>query len=78
MKFDHGSTIASRQRRKYAACKVFAGYTRKIFYILFTEFQVLERLHRGPKFLHDYLIGYIITHNYLVNKLLLRTYENVI
>ena len=27
----------------------------------------LERLHRGPEFLHDYLIGYVtITHNYLI------------
>ena len=38
---------------------IFTGYTRKILYI-FTEFQVSERLHRGPEFLNDYLIGYII------------------
>jgi hypothetical protein len=48
--------IATRQRRQHAACKVFTRYTRKILYI-FTEFQVSERLHRGPEF---YLIYYII------------------
>ena len=52
--------IATRQRRQHAACKVFAGYTRKILY-LFAEFQVSERLRRGPEFLRDYLMGLIIT-----------------
>ena len=50
---------AANQRRQHAACMVFAGYTRKILYI-FTEFQVPEGLHRGPKFSHIYLIEYHI------------------
>jgi hypothetical protein len=27
---------------------------------IFTEFLVLERLHRGPEFCHNYLINYTI------------------
>ena len=37
---------------------VFAGYTRKILCI-FTDFQVPERLQRGPEFSHNYLIDYL-------------------
>ena len=53
------SAAAAHQRRQYTAYKVFAGYTQKILYIL-TEFQISERLHRGPEFSHNYLIDYTI------------------
>ena len=42
-----------------AIFKVFAGYICKSFYIS-KDFQVSERLCRGPEFSHNYTIGYII------------------
>ena len=33
--------------------------TRKLLYILL-DFQVTERLHRGPEFSHNYLIDFIV------------------
>ena len=87
----HGITSAKRTREVRLSLLVregstllvrslFTGYMHKILYI-FTEFEVSERLHQGPRFSHNYPIDYtigfiIITHNYLItakNKLLLRT-----
>ena len=42
-----------------ATFKVFAGYIYKSIYIS-TDYQVSERLCRGPEFSHNYTIGYII------------------
>ena len=52
--------ISTGLRQPRERCKVLAGYTRKILYIIITEFRVSERLHRGPEFFHNYLMDYTI------------------
>ena len=46
--------------------KVFAGYTCKLLY-MFTDFQVSERLHRGPEFSHNHLIDYLINYTIITS-----------
>jgi hypothetical protein len=42
-----------------SSMQLIVGYMRWILYIL-ADFQVVERLHSGPEFSHDYLIDYQI------------------
>ena len=38
----------------------------KLLY-MFTDFQVSERLHRGPEFSHNYLIDYLINYTIITS-----------